>query len=725
MKNNLKILLLEDSETDAEIVMRLLKKSKPLYQFSFVTSKKDYINALSEFRPDLILSDNSMPQFSAKEALELMQQSNNQIPFIMVTGSATEEFAAGIIKLGADDYVIKDRLARLPVAIDAALKQKKAEREKKEADRKIIESENNLKAIFENTIEGFLLMDTNGSVKALNKIAARYGFLLGRKEIQIGDNVFDLLENDKTPNFKEIVSKVFKGEKIQYERSRTMEDGNVRWIDFSIKPVTENGEVTGICITGSDITEKKKIEQEREFDRQNLKALINNTDDLFWSVDRNFRLITYNNSFGVKTKRASGKPIYKGSHMLRILSDKRQTTRFKEYYERAFNGESFIEVEHDGETWSEISFYPIRDQLEVIGTACFSRDITTRKKAEALLNTALKELSDYKVALDESSIVSITDPKGIITYVNDNFCKLSKYSADELIGKNHRIVSSSFHERSFVKDLWTTILKGEVWRNEVRNKAKDGEIYWLDATIVPFLDNNKKPVQFVAINKDITERKLIEQQLLTQKIQEQKRVTRAMIIAQEKERNHLSEELHDNINQILAGTKLYLGMIGTDKPELKEMIKYPMELIDRSIEEIRTLCHRLATPLKNIDLNQMIKDLLDTLSSTSPIKTSFIYSLSSEILNDDLKLNIYRILQEQINNIVKYSKAKNVQVSITEIDGILDITTKDDGVGFDITDKRRGIGISNMMHRIELYNGAMEIISGTGKGCTINIKIPF
>lgn len=280
-------------------------------------------------------------------------------------------------------------------------------------------------------------------------------------------------------------------------------------------------------------------------------------------------------------------------------------------------------------------------------------NITEQKKNAAALEATLKELSDYKIALDESSIVSITDPKGIITYVNNNFCKISKYSVDELIGKNHRIVNSSFHEKSFIKNLWSTILKGEVWRNEVRNKAKDGEIYWLDATVVPFLDSKKQPVQFVAINKDITERKLIEKQLLSQKIQEQKRVTRAMIIAQEKERNHLSEELHDNINQILAGTKLYLGMIGQDRPEIKQLIKYPIELIDSSIEEIRSLCHRLATPLKNIDLNQMVKDLLNTLSATSPIKTNFTYSLSSEILNDDLKLNIYRIIQEQINNIVK------------------------------------------------------------------------
>ncbi len=198
MKEQLKVLLLEDSETDAEIVMHLLKKSKPLYEFRLVMSEKDYKNALGEFRPDVILSDNSMPRFSAKEALELKQQSNMQIPFIMVTGSATEEFAAGIIKLGADDYIIKDRMARLPVAIEAALKQKKAEKEKREAERKIVESENNLKTIFENTNEGFLLMDTNGTVKALNKIAAGYGLFIGKKEIQVGGYLPELIEDGRS-----------------------------------------------------------------------------------------------------------------------------------------------------------------------------------------------------------------------------------------------------------------------------------------------------------------------------------------------------------------------------------------------------------------------------------------------------------------------------------------------------------------------------------------------
>jgi len=724
MEEHLKILLLEDSETDGEIIKHVLKKAKPHSEFMLVMDKKAYISVLDEFQPDLILSDNSMPQFSATEALEIIQKRNLQIPFIMVTGSTTEEFAAEIIKLGADDYIIKDRLARLPVAIDTALKQKKAEREKQEAKLKIIQSENNLKTIFENTSEGFLLMDINGTVKALNKRASQYGLLLGKKEIKIGDNIFDVTENDRTPNFKEIVSQVLKGEKIQYERSRTLEDGNTTWIDFSINPVIENEEITGICITGNDITEKKKIELEREFDRENLSALINNTNDLMWSVDRDFRIITFNNSFGTYVKRPSGKPIRKGSSILKSYFEKEQSDRFKEYYERAFKGESFTEIEHNADMWSEISFYPIYNKLNIIGTACFSRDITDRKKADEDLNAVLKELSDYKIALDESSVVSITDHKGIITYVNSNFCEISKYSSGELLGKNHRIVNSSFHDKVFIKKLWTTILAGKIWRNEVRNKAKDGELFWVDATIVPFLNNKKKPIQFVAINKDITGKKLIEQELVNQKVQEQKRITRAMIIAQEKERNHLGEELHDNINQILAGTKLYLGMVGNDNPRFKELIKYPIELIDSSIEEIRLLCHRLATPLKNIDLNQMVRDLLDNFSKNTTIKTGFNYSLPSLILNDDLKLNIYRIIQEQINNIVKYAKAKNVNVTITEKDKILGIIIKDDGVGFNVNSKSKGIGISNMMNRIESYNGEIEIISSPGNGCTIAIKIP-
>ena len=140
-------------------------------------------------------------------------------------------------------------------------------------------------------------------------------------------------------------------------------------------------------------------------------------------------------------------------------------------------------------------------------------EVLERQQAEQQLRQSLKALSDIKYALDQSDIIAFTDAQGVITEVNDQFCKISQYRRDELLGQTHKIVNSGYHSHQFFQQMWQTIQQGRIWRGEIKNKAKDGSLYWVSTVIVPFLDSQGQPTQYLAIRTDITSRKQAEEAL--------------------------------------------------------------------------------------------------------------------------------------------------------------------------------------------------------------------
>ncbi len=226
----------------------------------------------------------------------------------------------------------------------------------------------------------------------------------------------------------------------------------------------------------------------------------------------------------------------------------------------------------------------------VAGMILSGLDVTDREQNRKSRERLLKELGDVKFALDQSAIVATTDLGGAITAVNDKFCEISKYSREELLGKDHRIVNSGYHGADFFRDLWSTIAAGRIWRGEIRNRAKDGAIYWVDTTIVPFLDARGRPYQYMAIRYEVTERKAAEARL-------RQRETLARL-------GQMSAMVAHEVKNPLAGISGALQVVGS---------RLPAESRDRKI--LDDIEDRITA------LNRMLQDLLTFASPREPVST--------------------------------------------------------------------------------------------------------
>jgi PAS domain S-box-containing protein len=582
------------------------------------------------------------------------------------------------------------------------------------AEEEIRKSENMYRSLIEQASDPIMVTDYRGYFADVNTSFCKiFGYT---KEEMLNSNVTSLIDPEQLKERPLMLEMMASGQQFFSERRMIRKDGNFILVEANVKKMDDNY----VMAIARDVTQLRKVQREIEISENMYRLLFEQAADAITLINKNKEFIRVNSSacemFGYSKEEFL---LLKLEDILDVDALKTNPLNFEllKGYKTVHNER--ILKRKDGSIFpAEINVRMLPDE----SFQSFVRDITDRKKAEQEL---IESETKFRNLVEQTLVGVYIIVNGKFAYVNPQFAQIFGYNQEELINSYPAEIVVHPDDKGLVTEYIRMRIEGE--KDSVHYEAsglkKNGEIIQLEVFGSQTQYNGRPAI--IGVLLDITENKLLQQQVLNQKVQEQKTITRAVLKAEEKERNRIGQELHDNVNQILIGTKLYLELAVKDGEASKELITSSLELIDRAIEEMRALSKSQVTPIRGIDLEELIYSLLDKLNAGSIIKTKVTYAIKSLLIEDDLKLNIYRIIQEQINNILKHANALQIIISLKDDEKFIYISIEDDGVGFDPEKKRTGIGLSNILNRIESFNGELQINTSPGNGCTLKITVPY
>lgn len=600
--------------------------------------------------------------------------------------------------------------------------------EKKKSYEIIRENEEKYRTLVESLSEGVILQTLDKKVLTVNKSAELILDLAAGELMEKGFPYPDwklLDENEKEiPGERLFYKKNGKINSVKSKNIGLQKTDHIQWLRVSVSCVrnSQNNEPYAHVISFEDITEQKRISKEMEVlsmvARETLNAvmILQLSGEVLWINEGFTRLTGYQSEEilgGTSREMLNGPET--DMHVL-------QQMKYCRINGLPFNTEHVIYTKEGKKVWAKIEGQPIKDEKGSISRFfVIVTDITETKKI-------MQEMEVLSLIAKETTngIIIFEKISGEVLWINEGFTRLTGFLAKDIIGKNPALVLPGPETNQHTLKYMSRQIENNLsYNGDLLIYAKDGSKKLHHVTGQPIKDTNGHVTKYFAISTDITERYQLEEERLQKEIEQQKEITRVTLQAREAERNELGMELHDNINQILATVKLQLSHCLENYKTGKPVIAKSLNNIQEAMGEIRSLSHKMVVPRFS---ENCLKEKLQALIE------NYTYKQTIELVTmewDDkgvfpaIKETFFRIAQEQLSNIQKHARANRIVIHIKNDHETATMSIKDDGIGFNTTQKRNGIGLTNIINRVESYSGAYQFISAPGKGCLLSITIPI